>query len=62
MGNETGHGDCFRHAMAQVRALDPARLIHWGPGNTSCGPGPTWANRFKPSEPTGWTMTIEPVE
>ena len=33
MGNETGHGDCFRHAMAAVRQADPARLIHWERGN-----------------------------
>ena len=33
MGNETGHGDCFRHAMAEVRRIDPTRLIHWERGN-----------------------------
>ena len=33
MGNETGHGDGFRHAMAEVRKLDPSRLIHWERGN-----------------------------
>ena len=29
MGNETGHGDCFRHAIASVRAIDPSRPVHW---------------------------------
>ena len=33
MGNETGHGDCFRHAMAKVREIDPTRIIHWERGN-----------------------------
>ena len=33
MGNETGHGDCFRHAMAKVREIDPSRPIHWEQGN-----------------------------
>ena len=34
MGNETGHGDCFVHAIDAVRQLDPSRLIHWERGNT----------------------------
>ena len=34
MGNETGHGDCFVHAIDAVRKLDPGRLIHWERGNT----------------------------
>ena len=33
MGNETGHGDCFRHAIAAVKALDPTRPVHWERGN-----------------------------
>ncbi len=33
MGNETGHGDCFRHALAKVKALDPTRPTHWERGN-----------------------------
>ena len=33
MGNETGHGDCFRHAIAAVRRLDPTRIVHWERGN-----------------------------
>ena len=33
MGNETGHGDDFRKAIANVRALDPSRIIHWERGN-----------------------------
>ena len=33
MGNETGHGDCFRHAIASVRAIDPSRPVHWERGN-----------------------------
>ena len=33
MGNETGHGDCFRHAIAAVKGLDPTRPIHWERGN-----------------------------
>ena len=34
MGNETGHGDCFVHAIDAVRTLDPSRLIHWERANT----------------------------
>jgi len=33
MGNETGHGDCFRHAIAAVKRADPARPVHWERGN-----------------------------
>ncbi len=33
MGNETGHGDCFRHAIAEVKRLDPSRPVHWECGN-----------------------------
>ena len=33
MGNETGHGDCFRNAIAAVRKVDPTRPIHWERGN-----------------------------
>ena len=33
MGNETGHGDCFRHAIRKVKALDPTRPVHWERGN-----------------------------
>ena len=33
LGNETGHGDCFRHAIEAVRRIDPARPIHWERGN-----------------------------
>lgn len=33
MGNETGHGDCFRHAISAVKAIDPSRPIHWEQGN-----------------------------
>lgn len=33
LGNETGHGDGFRKAAAAVRAIDPARLVHWERGN-----------------------------
>ena len=33
MGNETKHGDCFRAAIAAVKALDPTRPIHWERGN-----------------------------
>ena len=33
MGNETGHGDCFRHAIAAVKAIDPSRPVHWERGN-----------------------------
>ena len=32
-GNETGHGDCFRHAIASVKAIDPSRPVHWEQGN-----------------------------
>ncbi len=33
MGNETGHGDCFRNAIAAVRKVDPSRPIHWERAN-----------------------------
>ena len=33
LGNETGHGDCFRHAIERIRAIDPSRPIHWERGN-----------------------------
>ena len=34
MGNETGHGVCFANAIAQVKALDPSRPVHWQRGNS----------------------------
>ncbi len=33
MGNETGHGDCFRKALKEVKAVDPSRPTHWERGN-----------------------------
>ena len=33
VGNETGHGDCFRHAIAVVKSIDPTRPVHWERGN-----------------------------
>ncbi len=33
MGNETGHGDCFKKAIASVKTLDPTRPVHWERGN-----------------------------
>ena len=33
MGNETGHGICFKNTIAKVKALDPSRPIHWERGN-----------------------------
>ena len=33
LGNETGHGDCFRNAANAVRELDPTRPVHWERGN-----------------------------
>jgi len=33
MGNETGHGDGFRKAIAAVKAIDPTRPVHWERGN-----------------------------
>ena len=33
LGNETGHGDCFRRAAAAVRLEDLTRPIHWERGN-----------------------------
>ncbi len=33
MGNETGHGDCFRHAIAEVKKIDSTRPVHWERGN-----------------------------
>ncbi len=32
-GNETGHGDCFRKALKEVKRLDPSRPTHWERGN-----------------------------
>ncbi|MBR5457307.1 MAG: beta-galactosidase, partial [Kiritimatiellae bacterium] len=33
MGNETGHGICFKEALKQVKTLDPSRVTHWERGN-----------------------------
>ena len=33
LGNETGHGDSFRHAIAAVKEADPSRPVHWERGN-----------------------------
>ena len=33
MGNETGHGVCFKSAIRQVKAMDPSRPVHWQRGN-----------------------------
>ena len=33
VGNETAHGDVFRHVIAAVRRADPSRPIHWERGN-----------------------------
>lgn len=33
LGNETGHGDCFRAAVKAVKAADPTRPVHWEQGN-----------------------------
>ena len=35
MGNETGTGDCFHHAMDAVRRIDPSRPIHWERDNVA---------------------------
>ncbi|MBO7166169.1 MAG: DUF4981 domain-containing protein [Kiritimatiellae bacterium] len=32
LGNETGHGDCFRNTIKAIKAVDP-RPIHWERGN-----------------------------
>ena len=51
MGNETGHGDCFRHAIAAVRKIDPTRPIHWERGNADADldstmyPSPEWLEK-----------------
>ena len=34
MGNETGHGDCFRKAIDMVHEADPSRPVHWERGNS----------------------------
>ena len=34
LGNETGHGECFRHAATEIRLADPSRPIHWERGNS----------------------------
>lgn len=33
LGNETGHGDCFRKAYEAVRRIDCTRPVHWERGN-----------------------------
>ncbi len=33
LGNETGHGDGFRQAIKEMKALDPSRPTHWRNGN-----------------------------
>ena len=33
LGNETGHGDCFRKAYAEIKAIDATRPVHWERGN-----------------------------
>ena len=33
LGNETGHGDCFRHAIFAVKVKDQTRPVHWECGN-----------------------------
>ena len=33
LGNETGHGDCFRKAIAEIKQTDPSRIVHWERGN-----------------------------
>ena len=33
MGNETGHGECFKKTIAEVKKLDPSRPVHWERGN-----------------------------
>ena len=32
-GNETGHGDVFRHVIARIHEIDPSRPVHWERGN-----------------------------
>ncbi len=32
-GNETGHGDCFRKALKEIKRLDASRPTHWERGN-----------------------------
>ncbi len=32
-GNETGHGDCFRQALQEIKRLDATRPTHWERGN-----------------------------
>ena len=32
LGNETGHGDCFVHAKAEINRIDPTRPVHWERG------------------------------
>ena len=51
LGNETGHGDCFRNAAKAIREIDSTRPIHWERGNVdvdvdSCMyPGVEWIER-----------------
>ena len=33
IGNETGHGECFRHALTAVKEADTTRPMHWERGN-----------------------------
>lgn len=51
LGNETGHGDCFRNARAAVKAADPTRPVHWERGNEDADidsvmyPGVEWLEK-----------------
>ncbi len=51
LGNETGHGDCFRAARKAVSAADPTRPVHWERGNadadvdSSMYPAVEWLER-----------------
>ena len=33
LGNESGHGVCFRVAAARIKEIDPSRPVHWERGN-----------------------------
>ncbi len=51
MGNETGHGDCFRKALSETKRIDPSRPTHWERGNvdaevdSSMYPSVEWLER-----------------
>ena len=60
MGNETGHGDCFRKAIKRVKELDPTRIIHWERGNIDADVDSTMYPTVEWCEKRGKLGDLEP--